>query len=59
MMDAAVEKQLHTGLPKPGPRFTKICKSYKFIRPMVYHRRNEFLEQKSFVRTFVKRAAGL
>ena len=40
----------------PGPRFTKIRKSYKFVRPIVLHRLNEFVEQKSFVRNFVKRA---
>ena len=42
-----------------GPRFTKIRKSYEIVRTIVQHRLNEFVEQKSFVQTFVKRAPGL
>ena len=38
------------------PRFTKIRKSYEFVRPIFQHRLNKFVEQNSFVRTFVKRA---
>ena len=40
----------------PGARFSKIRKSYEFVRPIVYHRLNKFVEQILFVRTFVKRA---
>ena len=41
-----------------GTRFTKIRKSYEFIPPIVYGL-NEFVERKTFVRTFVKRTAGV
>ena len=48
---------LYTIATTSGPRFTKIRKSNEFVRTIVKHRLNVFVDQKSFVRTFVKWAA--
>ena len=42
-----------------GPRFTNIRKSYEFVTPIVKHRRNEFVKQKTSARTLAKRAKGV